>query len=163
MAPKSIGVSSLCRRQGIKILSADEYKSLKKNNKMKFLGQGGQGQCWRLRGMGKDWVVKESKDDLEHEIRHLDKVKGLPGVQKIVAFCPDKNVLITKYAGRCILEFLMKNPKCAISLLRQLTGIILCMTSNGVYHNDIKRDNVCVRQDGTDLRVTLIDFGLAST
>ncbi|XP_061601140.1 serine/threonine-protein kinase pim-1-like [Cololabis saira] len=47
----------------------------------------------------------------------------------------------------------------ALSIMKQLVGAVLHMHSNGVFHRDIKSENILIQTGSDGLRVRIIDFG----
>ena len=168
-----LSVERLCLRRGIKLFSRYELHTVFWHNTTIKLGEGGQGSCVRVFGQGFDWVVKEYKGDdayemLEREVRLLSRVHDVVGVQKLAGVCLDNYTVITHYAGADIDNYLDKHGDCAntyvaLVVLPQLARIVKDMASCGVYHNDIKTNNICIQMTIQGPEVTLIDLGLAST
>ncbi|XP_061582050.1 serine/threonine-protein kinase pim-1-like [Cololabis saira] len=47
----------------------------------------------------------------------------------------------------------------ALSIMKQLVDAVMHMHSNGVFHRDIKSENILIQTDSDGLRVRIIDFG----
>ena len=106
-------------------------------------------------------------EQLPMEVSLLHKLSHIPGVIKMIEACwlGEKLVIVMERVQSCmdLYEFCKtKSPSLEMitSLFRQLVQTVLQCHKAGIYHRDIKLENVLV-----DLRtntIKLIDFGCAS-
>lgn len=103
------------------------------------------------------------------EIKYLCKVKGLDNFQELVIACPEKNILVSIYAGRDLheaMQWVVKMPYKQMwiyEVATQLLEGVKELVARGIAHNDLKRNNICVAtsKDGTP-HLTIIDFGMCT-
>lgn len=166
-------IKEYCERHRVKLYTLRKMQRInKKSTKVQTLGSGTFGQCGRYKGKGFDLVVKVFLGDERRclremitEMKLLRNVRRLPGFQRMVGLCLDPPFLVSKYGGNILRNYVQKK-KIDVEFLRQvIIQVGTCiqeMARDGLQHNDIKDNNVCVKESRRrGLKVTLIDFGLA--
>ena len=114
-------------------------------------------------------VVKSfygSVSELLAEADALWAARHVPGVQSLVGVCPESLQIVSLYAGRTTFSRALKErslkSKEILGILKQVFVSIDGLHQQGLCHNDIKGDNVCLAHHiGGHLQATVIDFGLA--
>lgn len=159
-------VRSLCASLKVKNITAKNFGEICAKYSVKALGSGAQGSCSLLKGKDKSYVVKNySNSDLTTlatEVRFLSKFKDVNGVQQLVGVCVENRSLLTKFAGHSI-DTQKINQHSLMTILKQLAKIVDEINSLDIHHNDLKCANVCVQRTAAGPKVTVIDFGLATT
>ena len=132
------------------------------------LGKGAYGSC--CKGVdpdsGKEVVIKTFLKDalrsLVTETRCLHRLQG-HGMQRLVGVCLETRQLVTRFAGQTAADF-FRPGVCfshAISVILQVARVVRNVNKAGFTHNDIKNNNVCVKQCVNGPKATVIDLGLA--
>ncbi|MPC67743.1 Germinal center kinase 1 [Portunus trituberculatus] len=132
------------------------------------LSRGVFGSCYK--GVdprtGKTVVVKTFKKIALHSLLKetvcLQQLQGR-GVQRLVGVCVQTCQLVTRFAGttaEIYFRFQASLPH-SLSVILQVARAVRGLHQAGFAHNDIKSDNVCVRESCHGPRVTLIDLGMA--
>ncbi|XP_071524408.1 death-associated protein kinase 3-like [Panulirus ornatus] len=165
-------MSSWAKKKGIKVLLRSELRTLEEEGRRTRgnMMEGGFGVCVLLKLNGQWLVMKTFKRNqytsMMRELRGLVRAKG-PGVQELYAICPQRNVMLSKYAGDSLFSViergLSKNKATHIMgcVLRTTDRVL---TEANICHNDLKPSNICVADiKSVEPKVTLIDYGLAST
>lgn len=135
-----------------------------KSKTVRQLGTG-QNPCTLVKDGPKKLVVKQYVSDelMSREVATLEKLKFLPGVQRVVYIFHDSPALVTEYAGRTlasIKETLSEEDK--IEIFKQLVNLLRQLHARQIIHKNISPSHICVRRgkDNT-VKMTLIDFSLA--
>ncbi|KAK4290904.1 hypothetical protein Pmani_036232 [Petrolisthes manimaculis] len=97
-------------------------------------------------------------------------VKTFPGLQELVRICPDRNIIVSEYAGETLKQsvygLIQKNKLSQLwtyDVAIQLTEAMQSMNSCGFLHNDLKPNNICVNTSSRKRpHVTIIDFGICT-
>ena len=132
------------------------------------LGEGSYGSC--CKGVdphaGKEVVVKTFLKDalrsLVTEAKCLQRLQG-HGMQRMVGVCVETRQLVTRFAGQTAADY-FHSGACfthALSVILQVARAVRSVNEAGYTHNDIKNNNVCVKQSTSGPKATLIDLGLA--
>ncbi|MPC46768.1 putative L-type lectin-domain containing receptor kinase V.2 [Portunus trituberculatus] len=132
------------------------------------LGAGSYGSC--CKGVdpyaGKELVIKTFlKDDLRSlvtETRCLQRLQG-HGMQRLVGVCVETRQLVTRFAGQTAEDY-FHSGTCftqALSVILQVARAVRSVNEAGYTHNDIKDNNVCVKECPNGPKATIIDLGLA--
>ncbi|XP_042892695.1 serine/threonine-protein kinase pkn2-like [Penaeus japonicus] len=118
----------------------------------------------------KEFVLKFARDIenfssflLEAKVM-MSFVEYASGFQRLVGLYPQKLCLVTMYAGRTLDWFIPSyrlKPEHRYSAMTQVCKVAMALHRNGIAHNDIKPQNVCVEVTASGPQVTFIDFGLA--
>lgn len=151
----------------VPLLSAEEIDALVEID-VQWLGAGSYGEAFL--NADKDVVLKFSRDyntfvSSINEAKSMMTLKDIKGVQQLVGVCPERFVLVTKYAGYTIRKWIgKKSPLLPLQLVEvaiSIAEIFAKIHLSGVVHNDIKSDNLCLLFTTKGLKATLIDFGMA--
>lgn len=158
-----------CQQQKLKILSCEQIKQVFGDSLIIRCGSGEYGTCYLVKDT--DLVIKQMNrtlDDLStvyNEVIMLQKLSGVSGVQKIVGAWPEQLALISENAGPTVLTWIESETlsetvklKAVLQLAQAVQGIV----GRGLVHNDLHTGNICMKLDGEDPKVTVIDFGLTT-
>ncbi|KAK8719712.1 hypothetical protein OTU49_013841 [Cherax quadricarinatus] len=165
---KAIGhLKQLCRDTGTKILTVSNVKTLKKGAKTTLLGEGCAGRCWRVLSAKHDLVIKkfigtDPYGDLLKETKSLVRVKDIKGTQFLVGVEIQDCLLLTTYDGLPLYEYYnqdLLNQDNILDIVESLCQTVKQLDSHGLSHNDIKSDNICVKDTKHGPKTSLIDFG----
>ncbi|KAK3883939.1 hypothetical protein Pcinc_011761 [Petrolisthes cinctipes] len=107
--------NELCLKAEVKVLTKKEVDTwlFSVSDRMTRLSSGVAGKCYLLQEQNQDLVFKMFKniDDayvlalyVKWEIKYLCLVKGIPGLQQLVAACPKKHLIVSEYAGETLLR-----------------------------------------------------------
>ncbi|XP_071524405.1 fibroblast growth factor receptor-like [Panulirus ornatus] len=130
---------------------------------------GGQGSCICLKDNHEWFVLKTVHRPCVYE-NFMTEVNGLvrnrgPGVQNLCGVCPRLGVIVSRYAGKTLEEYVRQRRLTKLQLAYVLEAVMKtckAMLDRGQCHNDIKMNNVCVKRvNSREPKVTLIDFGKA--
>ena len=132
------------------------------------LGEGTYGSC--CRGVdphaGKELVIKTFVDnDLRSfvtETKCLHRLQG-HGMQRLVGVCVETRQLVTRFAGQTAADYFHSGARFshALSVILQMARVLRNVHGAGYTHNDIKSNNVCVKQCTNGPKATVIDLGMA--
>ncbi|XP_063593344.1 uncharacterized protein LOC134770413 [Penaeus indicus] len=113
--------------------------------------------------------VKSFKDHFTiapyKEAQTLHALRGVPGLPRLVGLCPAPPALLMTRHGDTTLASWIDSHMALIpclEILLDLAGILEGLHSQGFAHNDLKDDNVMLDFELGQVRVTLIDLGLAT-
>uniref|UniRef100_A0A0P4W432 Protein kinase domain-containing protein n=1 Tax=Scylla olivacea TaxID=85551 RepID=A0A0P4W432_SCYOL len=132
------------------------------------LGAGSYGSC--CKGVdphaGKEVVIKtflkNALRSLVTEAKCLQRLQG-HGMQRLVGVCLETRQLVTRFAGQTAADY-FHSGACfthALRVILQVARAVRSVNEEGYTHNDIKSNNVCVKQATSGPKATLIDLGLA--
>lgn len=116
-------------------------------------------------------IFKSNSDSLDrcmHEANALMVTKIMKGVPRLVAVSiVPPAIIMTMHGPASLVTFCMNRPvdeKVLLRVLHSLAGILATLHCMGLSHNDIKANNVLVKDtdDPTKVKVTLIDLGLVT-
>lgn len=155
------------RKKGVPLLDEEELQRMASAGR-KYVGSGTFGSCCKVRDpcTGEELVIKTFAEDglktLMVEAALLKKLQGA-GVQRLVGACVKTRSLVSHFAGTIARKYLKSTTSVpdALSVFLQVAETLRRMHSQGFVHNDIKDDNVCVREGSTGHVVTVIDLGMA--
>ncbi|KAK8718732.1 hypothetical protein OTU49_014511 [Cherax quadricarinatus] len=163
-------LQDICRELEFNVLGPLMHNFLFNSESCKMLGSGTYGTCYLASVSSSRWVTKSCQGSsmcvrsLVQEMRALHALQDIPGVQKIIAVCPEYLTIVTEYAGDT-LETLTKKRVLSrlqtLEILSQVCNILIGIHSHGWIHLDIKANNICIKRTREGLRVTIIDYGLA--
>ena len=113
-----------------------------------------KGRHAKFVGLMEHNVVKKSyhmehRDIFEHEVYCMKRLQGLKFVPQILMIDDEKRVIYMTYCGK-VVKNLSKYKGKIDKYLKIITDEF------GVYHNDIRKGNVCIDKKG---QIFLIDFG----
>lgn len=163
-------VREVCEEIGLPVVGQEWLEEALVAGGGRLLGRGAYGEVRLAKGLnGRLLVVKTfyvSVAELLAEALALWVARPVSGVQYLVGVCPESMQIVSVYAGRTTFCRALKEksltPKEILVILRQVFAAVDGFHKQGMCHNDIKGDNICLsRQDSGDLLATLIDFGLA--
>lgn len=113
--------------------------------------------------------VKSFKNDFTtahyNEAQTLHALRNVPGLPRLVGLCPTPPALLmTRHGGATLASWVDSHIALipCLEILLDLAGILEDLHSQGFAHNDLKDDNVMLDFEQDQVRVTLIDFGLAT-
>ncbi|ROT60870.1 hypothetical protein C7M84_021492 [Penaeus vannamei] len=161
------GPEAAVARLSVPILSAKKAMAMLGPNPH-LLGAGKDGEAYLNREA--DLVVKfamcyRSCRSVMREALALDLLKEVPGVQRLVGVCLERALIVTRYAGPTMSDWKSGKsrlrPKVWLYILSKVTLTLRTIHRNGLVHNDVKGDNICLRKSKGEIDVTIIDFGLA--
>lgn len=159
-----------CRRLGLPQVSQEWLRQVLVAGGGSLLGRGAYGEVRLAKDPeGRLMVVKTfygSASELLAEADALWAVRSVPGVQSLIGVCPESLQIVSLFAGRTTLCGALKEgflkSKEILRILKQVFTSIEGLHREGICHNDIKSDNVCLaRRNGRELQATVIDLGLA--
>ncbi|KAK8730113.1 hypothetical protein OTU49_008457, partial [Cherax quadricarinatus] len=160
----------MCRELEFNVFGPLMHNFLFNRESCKLLGSGTYGTCYLASVSSSRWVTKSCRSaapyvrSLVQEMRALHALQDIPGVQKIIAACPEYMTIVTDYAGET-LETLTKKRVLSrlqtLEILSQVCNILIGIHSHGWTHLDIKPSNICINRTPEGLHVTIIDYGLA--
>ena len=128
-------------------------------------------RLYRVTRDGKYFIIKTSKDGsgmMQSLVRREYELSiGLshPNIVNLFTYEYDTPVgegIVMEYIDGCSLnEFLSKNPSMKLrrKVLEQLFAAVAYLHDKGVIHNDLKPENIMLRQSDNTLKI--IDFGLS--
>ncbi|XP_076045849.1 putative serine/threonine-protein kinase DDB_G0280461 [Oratosquilla oratoria] len=105
--------------------------------------------------------------NMQKEAGMLRLLEGLAGVPRLLYVCPAPLALVTSFDGHDILGAkLLEEPVPltaldTVDVLLQVTETLKGLHARHVSHNDLKWDNIVLRQEGRRYIPTVIDFGAA--
>lgn len=121
-----------------------------------------------LKAVGVDAVSAGARMRLEHEAQVLRQLES-PRLASIVDVVVDEGALflvLPLALGETLERRLVDGPmdvSTALAVARELLHGLSEAHASGVVHRDVKPANVIVSGDASDLRLTVVDFGLART
>lgn len=160
----------MCKEVGLPLVDEEWLKGALVAGSGRLLGRGAYGEVRLAKdSVGRLLVVKTfyaSISEMLAESVALWVARSVSGVQSLVGVCPEKLQIVSLYAGRTTLCRALKERSLStaeiLSVLKQVLTAIDGLHKQGLCHNDIKGDNVCLaRQKGRELLATVIDLGLA--
>ncbi|KAK8741590.1 hypothetical protein OTU49_002285 [Cherax quadricarinatus] len=98
-------VRYFCQRFGTLIWDAALHDFLFNDNTRQRLGSGTYGVCYSAGVASNTWVTKlfddteSSVESLLQEVEAMEALKDIPGIQKMIAVCPERLTIVTEYAG----------------------------------------------------------------
>lgn len=133
------------------------------------LGAGAFGSCCKVQDpfSGEELVIKTfARNHLEYlvmEASILQRLQAVAGVQRLVGVCVRKRQLVSRYAGVTTDKYFSSVPSLPhlLSVLLQVGHALQGLAREGYSHNDLKGDNVCVREGRRGPEATVIDLGVA--
>ncbi|XP_076061628.1 putative LIM domain-containing serine/threonine-protein kinase DDB_G0287001 [Oratosquilla oratoria] len=137
------------------------------------LGEGGFAVAFAGLLKGQPVCVKAYKErthalkDMQREVRMLGLLGGLAGVPRLLRVCPAPLAIVTSFDGRHTLEEKLLEESVplrdidAVDVLSQVASTLRRLQARHLSHNDLKCDNIVLRQEGSRYVATVIDFGLA--
>ena len=169
--------TTLCAKHKVPVLRSCPYTGEK-------IGQGGHAFCVKTtittskgeaevvvkqmlpsRGLSFNLVLGE----LVTEAVLLARVSGIDGLPHLYGIVLDPPALVTSFDGpRTLFQVVMQRPRCVsdevvVSAVLQVCCAVSALHKRRITHNDIKSDNVVVRQDSSGAITTcLIDLGNSS-
>ncbi|KAK8754201.1 hypothetical protein OTU49_014850 [Cherax quadricarinatus] len=124
------------------------------------------GLCTRILASETDIVIKtftgsEPYEDLFTELKYLHRVQGVTGVQKLVGVALKLPLLITEFDGISLYKYCCKDieKNKFFIILKNICRTVKELNMLGIIHNDIKSDNICVKESHGEPKTSLIDFG----
>ncbi|XP_076049462.1 serine/threonine-protein kinase StkP-like [Oratosquilla oratoria] len=103
--------------------------------------------------------------DMQQEARILALLAGLAGVPRLHYVCYTPLAIVTSFDGRDTLAGkLLQEPLTdidAVDVLSQVARTLRSLQARNLSHNDVKLDNIVLRQEGCRYVATIIDLGLA--
>lgn len=168
LPPEESHAANLLEQAGVPLLD-DREAELLNSVVQEPLGAGCFGSCRRTRGRqcGEELVIKtyhaRSVESLVAEASVLQRLQGVAGVQRLIGVCVRRNQLVTRYAGLTADRYFSTIPALPdlLSVLLQVARTLQGLAGEGYAHNDVRCDNVCVREGPGGPEVTVIDLGNA--
>ncbi|XP_042882700.1 uncharacterized protein LOC122259826 [Penaeus japonicus] len=151
----------------VPILTADEADAMLGRDP-ELLGEGTYGEAFL--NATKKVVIKFSFDFYTYkssvtEAKFMLALEGVYGVQRLVGVCPERFMLVTKYGGPTLSRWTRRKspllPLQWVQIAIDLAKVFGDIHSDGVVHNDIKSNNICLDVTPKGTKITVIDFGLA--
>ena len=159
------------KAMGVPMKSAEGLQQTIDGHRVQVLGSGSYGVARLVEGMGVNgsgWVLKSmAHGDATFlgEVSALMKLRGHEGFQQIVGVSLGQQwTIVSHYAGVSLNAWIRENaatPTQLCHVAQQLVANVTRLHHLGLAHNDINGANVCVSVEGADVKVNLIDFGLA--
>ena len=117
----------------------------------------------------KSWYDTNKLNTIRNEIKLL-KIMDHPNIVKVYEYYEDKerfNIVMEYWKGGELFEHITKSgvfdEEMASSIMSQILSAISYLHSKNIIHSDLKAENIMfVNEDGEDMHVKLIDFGMAS-
>ncbi|XP_076030937.1 uncharacterized protein LOC143019127 [Oratosquilla oratoria] len=137
------------------------------------LGEGAFAVAFAALLKGQPICVKAYKEractlkDMKREVRMLGLLGGLARAPRLLCVCYAPLAIVMSFDGRDTLRGkLLQEPVPlrdidAVDVLSQVASTLRSLHARHMFHNDIKWDNIVLRQEGCRYVVTIIDFGLA--
>ncbi|XP_076031188.1 putative serine/threonine-protein kinase DDB_G0280461 [Oratosquilla oratoria] len=153
------------------VIGSDELIGLVKTSER--LGEGAFAVAFRGLLKGRPVCTKAYKErasaqrNMQKEAGMLRLLDGLPGVPRLFYVCPAPLALVTSFDGHDILGAkLLEEPVPmtaldAVDVLTQVAETLKRLHARHLSHNDLKWDNIVLRQEGRRYIATIIDFGAA--
>jgi serine/threonine protein kinase len=145
----------------------DQTSKIIEYEKQNFIGSGSNGRVYLLKRKSDNelFIFKEGDEDDDENINEgakSDNLKGIIDDDMLVLFQGEKqNFLISHYNGNDIkkeYENIQDIKNDFIFVTEQLLTLLKKINTSNFYHNDIKLQNVTIKNK----KVYLIDFGLLS-
>ena len=154
--------------------SNSKYDNPDNYMEVEAVGRGSHGKVTKMKHKMSDQLLIEKSENgvdsikfMENEARILRKLHH-PKICRLKRVCKKEriNSLILEYYPDQTLQHLLEKTKLdeqsCVQIVHQMLEILIYMHQKGVFHRDIKPDNVLVEQGNKgDLDVKLIDFGVA--
>ncbi|XP_050709836.1 uncharacterized protein LOC126994550 [Eriocheir sinensis] len=159
---------SLLQEAGVPLLD-ERQEALLSSKAHETLGAGAFGSCCKVWDphSGEELVIKTyysgSVGDLVKEASILQRLQVVAGVQRLVGACVRRRWLVTRYAGLTVERYFATDPSLPdlLSVVLQVARTLQELAREGYAHNDIKGDNLCVRNGSQGPEATVIDLGVA--
>uniref|UniRef100_A0A0P4VSW4 Protein kinase domain-containing protein n=1 Tax=Scylla olivacea TaxID=85551 RepID=A0A0P4VSW4_SCYOL len=156
------------QRLGVPLRTREEMEAMQRVACV-ALGAGKYGSCVRSVDPATQQavVIKTFKghdlNSLLVEARNLQRFQ-IPGVQRLVGVCVETSQLLTCYAGYTVEEYFLRHVPYsqAVTVFLQLARTVQAILARGYTHNDLKKDNMCVRDTSGGPVATIIDLGIAT-
>lgn len=136
---------------------------------LQIIGQGAFGTVFKAvcKATGEGVAIKYIKGSREglREAQNMIRVPQHPNIVKLIAvYLSDEALfLVQELCSISLLDAAANmSPQDITSVLHQLAVVLDALHARCIIHRDIKPENVMLIQDGTKLKVKLIDFGLAA-
>ena len=99
-------------------------------------------------------------DALVIEAINLHKLR-LAAVQRLFGVCVETRMIISYYVGKTLKAYMKRSIPFvhSVSIFLRISGALRRISREGYAHNDIKGDNVCVRDETGGPKATVIDLG----
>ena len=112
-------------------------------------------------------VLDEHVARFHHEARVMKRIPHV-GIPRVVAAGMDERrrayIALEKLEGQDLSDALDEGPldaKDVVEVGHQLLAVLAHVHAHGIIHRDVKPENIFLGFDGDDLRVKLLDFGIA--
>ena len=154
---------------GVRLLAKEDVQAMLRAS-CEALGAGKQGSCVLSvdPATQQKVVIKTFKqrkvDAFLVEVRNMQRFSGVPGVQQLVGVCLQTNQQVTQFAGCTVGEYFQHHVpfSTGVTVFLQLARAVQTILAQGYTHNDLKKDNLCVRDTTAGPVATIIDLGIAT-
>ncbi|XP_076030386.1 tyrosine-protein kinase-like [Oratosquilla oratoria] len=112
------------------------------------------------------WSASAHKD-MQKEAGMLQQLGGVPGIPRLLSTCLEPLAIVTSFDGHQTLwDKLLEQPVAltgfdVVDVLSQVVETVRGLHAHHVSHNDLKWDNIVLRQKKRRYIATVIDFGSA--